>query len=206
MKTLRPLLALIIAFQAVSPAFAQSSICVVSGTVIDLHGQPARKGTKIKLTPVAANGIDVLAESSNVTVRDNGAIIFDAVRGIHLRIEGPVLRYDKLGGLVVQIPNTATANFNTLPANVVIADITGTFAWDPPPLANGETASRDFTFVGVVAGNVIAASFTVVLPAGVYMAMPQVIGPDLVRVTIVNASGSSQDITQGTIKAVRMAN
>jgi hypothetical protein len=204
MKTLRPLLALIIALQ-MSPAFAQSSICVVSGTVIDLHGQPARKGTKMKLTPVAANGVDVLAESSNVTVRDNGAIIFDAVRGIHLRIEGPVLRYDKLGGLVVQIPNVATANFNTLPANVVIADITGTFAWDPPPLVNGETASRDFTFVGVVAGNVIAASFTVVLPAGVYMAMPQVIAADVVRVTIVNSSGSSQDLGPGTVKVARVA-
>jgi hypothetical protein len=77
--------------------------------------------------------------------------------------------------------------------------ISDTFTYNPGSLLNGQIESEDFTLTGVVVGDVVSLSFSTVLPSGIYFVTPQVIATDTVRVTIVNDSGTTQNVASGTL-------
>lgn len=80
------------------------------------------------------------------------------------------------------------------------SQLTGSKTYDPPSLDNGEAINTTVTLTGANPGDVVQASFSVVMPAGVYIGSAAVIAADTVLVTFVNESGQSEDIGSGTLK------
>ena len=107
--------------------------------------------------------------------------------------------------------STTTLEFTT--ADFAVTDQTGGVAriglaapvagasstYNPPSLTNGQSVSTDVTLTGAAVGDVVSASFTTVLPAGMWITTPQVVAADTVRVTFVNETGATQDAASGTL-------
>lgn len=78
--------------------------------------------------------------------------------------------------------------------------LTGSKTYDPPNLLNGEAVNTEVTLTGANPGDVVQASFSAVMPAGVYIGSAQVTSANTVLVTIVNESGEAEDVGSGTLK------
>ncbi len=75
-----------------------------------------------------------------------------------------------------------------------------TTSYDPPNLAHGAWDTVDVTCAGAVVGdNVLSISFSVPLPAGMAFMQPSVFSTNVVRGTLVNMSGTNQDVGAGTV-------
>jgi Right handed beta helix region len=76
----------------------------------------------------------------------------------------------------------------------------GSKTWDPSSVATGAVTSTTVTVTGAAVGDQAHASFSVVLPAGCFLAS-EVTAADTVTVSLVNLSGSTQDVASGTLTA-----
>lgn len=83
--------------------------------------------------------------------------------------------------------------------------LTGTFTasttWNPPSVLNGATTTKSVTVTNATVGSNVIAAFSVALPTNVYL-RSECTSTAAVTVTLVNVSGSTQDIAEGTLKVV----
>jgi hypothetical protein len=89
----------------------------------------------------------------------------------------------------------------SLPLPAIVTQLNGSAAWNPGALLNGQAVTTTVAVAGAVAGDFCVVSFDVVLPDGMYLAVGQVTAAGVVTVTLVNASGATQDLGAGTLRA-----
>jgi len=83
--------------------------------------------------------------------------------------------------------------------------VSGSATYDPPSLLNGQSDTVTVTVTGAVVGDVATSSFSVALPTGVWFSAPQITSANTAKVTLVNESGSTQDVASGTLKISTVA-
>jgi len=72
--------------------------------------------------------------------------------------------------------------------------------WDPPSVANGATTTTTVNVGSAVLGAFTSAAFSLALPTGVYLRSESTT-QGVITVTLVNGSGSTQDVASGTLSA-----
>lgn len=106
-----------------------------------------------------------------------------------------------LGGAVTVPDNlTVTGTVSIGSGTAIKKHLAAQAAWDPPNLVNNASVTVNITVTGAAVGDICGVSFTTVLPAGMYFAVPQVTATNTVTVTLINNSGSTQDLASGTLK------
>lgn len=78
--------------------------------------------------------------------------------------------------------------------------LSGTTPWTPGTIAAGVQANTTVTVTGATVGDTVATGFSVALPAGMLIS-GAVTAPDIVTVTVFNASGATQTLKAGTLRA-----
>lgn len=82
--------------------------------------------------------------------------------------------------------------------NIPVPSRSAQATWNPASLADGAMTSTTVTLTGVSVGYPTTCSFTVALPAGMVLSSAAT-AVDTVTVTLVNHSGSTQDLASGTV-------
>lgn len=83
--------------------------------------------------------------------------------------------------------------------NLQIGAITGQVGWDPSSVSSGSAVSTTVTATGAAVGDLATASFSIALPAGCFL-VAEVTATNTVTVTLVNVSGSSQNVATGIVR------
>jgi len=73
-------------------------------------------------------------------------------------------------------------------------------AWNPPPMASGETVVTEVAVPGAKNGDVVAVGFSSIT-AGGWQISGQVTANGVVTVTLTNQTGRATDLTSGTLRA-----
>lgn len=155
-----------------SIAAAQNPVCQISGIVRDAQRQPAAN-VRIRITPVSITGgviynssITITTNSSGVLQNSNGNDYFELIQGGTYRIEGPILGdYSKPGGKNIQVPGTATADFDNL-ISVVSVPSTGLTVKDEGVSLPTLIGSLNFVGSGVSVTQPSAGSAMVTISGG----------------------------------------
>jgi hypothetical protein len=163
-------------------------------------------GSKIFDLPSLLNG-EIVTTTVTLTGADPGDIVQASFSTV--MPEGVFISHAQVTGedeVTVTIVNesgdaqdvgSGTLKVSTLTPAVFLSVLT---AYDPPSLDNGETVSIDITVTGAQIGDVCAGGIDIELPAGVYLGTPQVIASNIVRHTIVNASGETVNISPASLR------
>lgn len=89
-------------------------------------------------------------------------------------------------------------NTNNVTVPVLVTFLTGTSTWTPGVIANNTKVSTNLSFLRANVGDIVSASFTG-LTAGVLL-QGIVIADGVVQVTLINISGASVTLGQGTLR------
>jgi Pectate lyase superfamily protein/Right handed beta helix region len=81
----------------------------------------------------------------------------------------------------------------------ILRHISGTAPWDPPLLGNGSSTSATVNLGGAVVGDTVAVGFNQPIPGGSILS-GAVTAADTVTVTLLNMTGGSFDLPQGTVR------
>lgn len=87
-----------------------------------------------------------------------------------------------------------------LPWHIITNHSHGYKDWNPPSVADNAMTSTTVTVTGAELGDEATCSFSLALPAGVLLSAV-VTATDTVTVTLLNRSGSTQDIASGRLRA-----
>lgn len=102
--------------------------------------------------------------------------------------------------------NYSTATGYAIDGSTGDIALTGTFfgsaTYDPPNIANGASTTTTVSVTNATPGNIAQAAFSTALPSGVTISKVEVTGTGSVTVTISNASGSDQNLAEGTLSVV----
>ncbi|MEK6323634.1 MAG: hypothetical protein AABN33_18490 [Acidobacteriota bacterium] len=124
MKTGRTIRAALLVFLLAIAAHAQApATCAVSGTLYNPDATPA-VGAQVRISKVTKNGVLIAPGPFTYTANGSGVVTFSIIRGATVYIYSTVAPFNVVGGVVVLIPNTATADLSTL-ATVATVPTTG---------------------------------------------------------------------------------
>lgn len=117
-------------------------------------------------------------------------------------LQGPVDTINFTGSAVTATVagSTATVNITGTGGGSSGSWLTGTASWDPVSLAPGEYVTTTVTVAGAALGDAAEASFSNAVPGGVLL-LASVTAADTVTVTLLNISGTTQDLGSGTLTA-----
>jgi hypothetical protein len=79
--------------------------------------------------------------------------------------------------------------------------LVGTAAWNPASVAANSRASTNVTVTGAVVGQPVIAGFSSITAAGWFIS-GSVISANTVSVSILNVTGASVDLPNGTVTAI----
>ena len=134
------LLALALWLALAIPAFAQPSLCTISGTLLKPTGGTCA-GCSFSITKSKKGGI-VLSSTSVAVPSDSGGVVsFTAVRGAIITITGNFIlgTYNFTNGIDLYVPDTATATMEGLRSTSDLLD----------SLVNGGTAFSSVVFASL---------------------------------------------------------
>jgi hypothetical protein len=154
----------------------------------------------ILLSPMYGQNLSVSAQFIANKVSDNGGT------GIEEAGPGPFDTHyifndlrNNAGGAFSGINPNATRVGNLGTEDYILRHISGTAPWDPPSLNNGSFQSTPVPVSGAKVGDTVAVAFTEPIPNGAILAAA-VTADNTVAVTLLNLTGGSFDLPQGTIR------